>query len=83
MVTGEGFPERRRVRLLLTEDLAHYLSKAGQSPPRQISYPNPAASRDDRVGTGHSGGEGQDEDRVAKERSAAKVMSNLFLTRGR
>lgn len=32
VVTGAGFPERRRVRLLLTEHLGHYLRAAGEQP---------------------------------------------------
>eukprot|EP00752_Nemacystus_decipiens_P014841 g13213.t1 len=32
VVTGAGFPESRRVRLLLSEDLGHYLATSGEQP---------------------------------------------------
>ena len=42
VVTGAGFPEPRRVRLLLSEDFSHYLSAAGQKPLPLACAPSPS-----------------------------------------
>ncbi|CAM9711417.1 unnamed protein product, partial [Scytosiphon promiscuus] len=46
VVTGAGFPESRRVRLLLSEDLGHYLLAAGEQPllPVTATPGSPAAT---------------------------------------
>ena len=42
VVTDAGFPEPRRVRLLLSEDFSHYLSAAGQKPLPLACAPSPS-----------------------------------------
>lgn len=55
VVTGAGFPEPRRVRLLLSEDLSHYLSAAGQQPLASSSAPLSPSPRAGLVDQARSG----------------------------
>lgn len=72
VVTGAGFPEPRRVRLLLSEDLSHYLSAAGQQPLASSSAP---LSLSPRAGFIDEGKPGVDQTRPSLKKEVGESKS--------
>lgn len=78
-MTGEGFPERRRVRLMITEDLVHYLDKSGQTLPRRTLVSKRAPERTARGPVDADLPENLPDDDAAKQLSMSKVREGLSL----
>lgn len=72
VVTGEGFPERRRVRLMVTEDLVHYLDKSGQTLASKRT-----SKREARGPVDANLSENLSDDYTAKQLSMSKVREGL------
>lgn len=74
VVTGAGFPERRRVRLMLTENLGHYLRAAGEWPLSDVAVHEKGQSELlDNAKGGGDGGTGGGEEKGANSKAARPV----------
>lgn len=73
MVAADGFPETRRVRLLLTEDFMDYLGKMGQSLPRAATARRGVSSEKSLEDAASGNPGGRDPDKTAKALAASKV----------
>lgn len=79
VVTGAGFPESRRVRLLLSEDLDQHLVAAGEKPPPSAAAAAQDATRGGGGSGGDAGGGGGGGDAKTKANSSAKVRGLFYL----